>query len=94
MDAIDGILMGIGGMVGGGIFILNGVSVLKAGKYAPISWLIGLVLCLLIAFSYCLLAEEFPSKGGTIDYPEKLLDKKHEKWKKRFSLLVILGYVI
>lgn len=93
MNALDGILMGVGGMVGGGIFILNGVSIIKAGKYGPISWMIGLCLCLLIAFSYCILTEEYPSSGGTIEYPEKLLDKKETKWKKIFAMIVILGYI-
>ena len=85
MELDRGITLGIGGMVGGGIFLLNGVSVYKNREYAPLSWLIGMCLCLLIVFSYCILTDEYPSKGGTIDIPKNLLSKERIG-RKRFLL--------
>ena len=90
---IDNILISIGGMVGGGIFLLNGVSVFKHRKYAPISWIIGMIISLLISFSYCILANEYPGIGGTINYPYHLLNRKKYNWIcNGFSLFVLLGY--
>lgn len=94
MKLNNGITLGIGGMVGGGIFLLNGVAVYKNRGYAPFSWLIGMCVCLLIVFSYCILTDEYPSKGGTIDYPEELIIEG-KNWKKKiFTILVILGYIV
>ena len=73
MKLNNGITLGIGGMVGGGIFLLNGVAVYKNRGYAPFSWLIGMCVCLLIVFSYYILTDEYSSKGYTIDYPEELI---------------------
>lgn len=90
---IDNILISIGGMVGGGIFLLNGVSVFKHRRYAPISWIIGMIISLLVSFSYCILANEYPGIGGTINYPYHLLDRKKYNWIcNGFSLFVLLGY--
>ena len=90
---IDNILISIGGMVGGGIFLLNGVAVYKNKDYAPLAWLIGMVISLLISFSYTILANEYPGVGGTINYSYNLLDKKDILLTNGFSILVIFGYL-
>ena len=90
---IDNILISIGGMVGGGIFLLNGVAVYKNKQYAPLAWLIGMIISLLISFSYTILANEFPGVGGTINYSYNLLDKTDSILTNGFSILVIFGYL-
>ena len=88
----DGISIGIGGMIGGGIFLLNGVSVLENGKYAPISWFVGMIIALIIVHSYIILTHEYPDEAGTILYPFKLL--KEPRTKNIISSLIVLGYVV
>ena len=80
-------------MVGESIFLLNGVSIYKNRGYAPIYRLRGTSICLLIAFSYCILSDEYPTKGETIDYPKDLMSKGQGE-KTAFSMVVILGYII
>ena len=89
---IDAILLSIGGMIGGGIFILNGLIVQKNKQWAPLSWLIGLFIALLISFSYIILSQEFnDSNGGTIFYMEKMIN--NTQIKKIYAVVTILGYI-
>ena len=83
--------LGIGGMIGGGIFILNGLIVLKNKGYSPYVWLIAVIIALIIGFSYILLSLEYKSNDGTILYPEKLIENKNIKIL--FGFLIILAYV-
>ena len=88
----DGISIGIGGMIGGGIFLLNGVSVFENGKYAPLAWFVGMVVALIIAQSYIILTHEYPDDAGTILYPFKLLEDP--RIKNVISVFIVLGYII
>ena len=88
----DGISIGIGGMIGGGIFLLNGVSVFENGKYAPLAWFVGMVVALIIAQSYIILTHEYPNDAGTILYPFKLLEDP--RIKNVISFFIVLGYII
>jgi amino acid transporter len=88
----DGISIGIGGMIGGGIFLLNGVSVFENGKYAPLAWFIGMIVALIIAQSYIILTNEYPNDAGTILYPFKLFEDP--RIKNVISIFIVLGYII
>lgn len=89
---LDAILLSIGGMIGGGIFILNGLLVQKNKQWAPLSWSIGLFIALLISFSYIILSQEFSNNnGGTIFYMEKMV--KNIQIRKIFAIIVIFGYI-
>lgn len=90
---IDAILLSIGGMIGGGIFILNGLVVQKNKQWAPLSWFIGLFIALLISFSYITLSQEFNDRnGGTIFYMEKMIN--NIQIKKIYAVVTILGYIV
>jgi uncharacterized protein len=62
------VAIGIGGMVGGGIFAVLGLSVQIAGGGAPIAFLMAGLLALLTARSYALLSRSYPSRGGTVTF--------------------------
>ena len=90
ISLIDSTLLGVGGMIGGGVFILNGVIVKKNRNLGPFSWLIGFLVCITVVFSYVLLSQEYPSNQGTIEYPRKLLTRN------KFiisGIIIVFGYV-
>lgn len=60
--------LGIGSMVGAGIFALLGQAALMAGRDVYLSFAIGGVVALLSGYSYARLASRFPSSGGIMDY--------------------------
>jgi len=62
------IAIGVGGMVGGGIFAVLGLSVQVAEGAAPVAFLLAGVVALLTARSYALLSKVYPSRGGTVTF--------------------------
>ena len=62
------VAIGIGGMVGGGIFAILGLSIALARGAAPIAFLIAGVVTYLTAVSYARLSVAFPSRGGTVTF--------------------------
>ena len=60
--------IGIGGMVGGGIFAVLGLSVQLARGAAPIAFGVAGAVALLTAWSYARLSVAFPSQGGTVTF--------------------------
>ena len=91
VNLIDSILLGIGGSIGGGIFILNGIVVNKVKNFSPLVWLFGGLICMTIAFSYIILSLEYKSDEGTLEYPKKLFDS--ELKKNIIDILIIFGYI-
>lgn len=63
--------IGIGGMVGGGIFAVLGLSVQLAQGGAPIAFLIAGIVALVTAYSYARLSVTYPSQGGTVAYLDR-----------------------
>ena len=60
--------IGVGGMVGGGIFAVLGLTITLAGGGAPISFLVAGLIALLTTYSYIKLSLRYPSEGGTIEF--------------------------
>ena len=60
--------IGIGGMVGGGIFAVLGLSIGLARGAAPIAFLIAGGVAWLTAVSYARLSVAYPSRGGTVTF--------------------------
>ncbi len=58
--------IGIGGMVGGGIFAVLGEAVTIARGATPIAFLIAGLIALVTASSYARLSVRYPSQGGTV----------------------------
>ena len=64
----EAVAIGIGGMVGGGIFSVLGLSVQISGSGAYLSFILGGIISLLTGYSYAKLAVKFPYRGGTVEY--------------------------
>ncbi len=62
------VFLGIGSMVGAGIFIVIGQAGAIAGNLVMISFLIAGVIALLCGYSLSKLAIRYPSRGGIIEY--------------------------
>ncbi len=62
------VLLGIGSMVGAGIFIVIGEAGVIAGNLVTVSFLIGGGIALLCGYSLSQLAVRYPSRGGIIEY--------------------------
>lgn len=60
--------LGIGAMVGAGIFILSGVAIGKAGPAVFISFVIAAILEILLGLCYAELASRYPRAGGAYEY--------------------------
>lgn len=63
--------IGIGGMVGGGIFAVLGLAVQLAHGGTPVAFLIAGGVALLTAYSYTRLSVAYPSQGGTVVFIDK-----------------------
>ena len=60
--------IGIGGMVGGGIFAVLGLAVQMAHGGTPIAFAIAGLVALFTAYSYTRLSVRYPSRGGTVEF--------------------------
>ena len=62
------VFLGIGSMVGAGIFVLLGEAGAIAGNLVWLSFILGGLIALLSGYSLAKLAETFPSRGGIVEY--------------------------
>ena len=60
--------LGIGSMVGAGIFVLLGEAGAIAGNLVWISFICGGIIALLSGYSLAKLAAKYPSRGGIVEY--------------------------
>lgn len=62
------VAIGVGGMVGGGIFAVLGLAVQLARGGTPIAFALAGGVALLTAYSYAKLSVTYPSRGGTVTF--------------------------
>lgn len=62
------VLMGLGGMIGAGIFVLLGEAGAVAGSAVWLSFLVAGTIALLTGYSYGKLGARYPSAGGVVEY--------------------------
>lgn len=60
--------IGIGGMVGGGIFAVLGLAVELAKGGTPVAFLFAGILALITSYSYVHLSKTYPDRGGTVKF--------------------------
>ncbi len=60
--------MGIGAMIGAGIFALLGQVASLTGSYTPMLFVTGAVISILTGYSYARLGIRYPSSGGVAEY--------------------------
>ena len=85
------IAMGIGGMVGGGIFSVLGLAIAQAGHAAPIAFAIGGLIALLTGLSYTNLGLAFRSSGGSFTFLEHAF--KNRNIAAMGGWLLLVGYM-
>ncbi|MGW8314552.1 MAG: APC family permease [Bacteroidales bacterium] len=64
----EAISIGIGGMVGGGIFAVLGLAVAFSKGGTPIAFLFAGLLALITSYSYVKLSIAYPDRGGTVKF--------------------------
>ncbi len=64
MSLFGGVALGLGIMIGAGIFVLTGQAAGLAGDLFPVAFLTAAVVVTFSAYSYVKLSHEFPSSGG------------------------------
>ncbi len=60
--------LGIGGMMGAGLFSLLGTASIHAGTHIPLAFLIGAIAASFSVYSYAKLGATFPSSGGAATF--------------------------
>jgi amino acid transporter len=65
---VEAVSIGIGGMVGAGIFSILGVVAQAAGNAMWLAFAVGGVVALLSTYSYAKLGATFPSAGGAVHF--------------------------
>jgi len=83
--------MGVGGMVGGGIFSVLGLSIGLAGHAAPLAFALGGMLALITGWSYAKLGLCFHSDGGSFTYLEHAF--RHPNIAGLGGWLLLAGYI-
>ncbi len=69
------VFLGIGSMVGAGIFVLLGEAGAIAGNLVWVSFIFGGVIALLSGYSLAKLATVYPSRGGLVEYLVQCYDE-------------------
>ena len=65
---IEAFSIGVGGMVGGGIFAVLGLTISLSRGAAPVAFAIAGLIALVTVYSYVKLSLRYPSEGGTIEF--------------------------
>ena len=84
--------IGIGGMVGGGIFAVTGLTIQLTRGAAPLAFVVAGVVALLTAYSYWCLSLRYPSRGGTVEFLNVAFGPGI--FTGGLNILLCLGYVI
>jgi amino acid transporter len=84
--------IGIGGMVGGGIFAVLGLAAQLAKGATPVAFVFAGVVALITTYSYKNLSVAFPSQGGTVTF----IDRGYgvDSFTGGMNILLWLSYVI
>ncbi len=62
------VAIGVGGIVGGGIFAVLGLAVQLAHGGTPVAFAVAGVVALLTTYSYAKRSVAYPSRGGTVTF--------------------------
>jgi amino acid transporter len=84
--------IGIGGMVGGGIFAVTGLTVEVTRGAAPVAFLIAGIVALLTSYSYLKLTLRYPGEGGTVEFLNRAFGSGIATGAA--NILLLLNYVV
>ncbi len=92
MGLFSAVSIGVGGMVGGGIFAVLGLAVLLGGGGTPFAFLLGGIIVLLTCYSYSKLSSHFLCEGGTVSFIHRIFKNP---WLGSFvNILLVVSYII
>jgi amino acid transporter len=86
------IAIALGGMVGGGIFTILGISVSMIGNLTPIAIIIGGLTASLAAYSYVKLGLYYKDEGATYSFFKRTYPKSHFS-ASAIGWFIIFGYI-
>jgi amino acid transporter len=84
--------IGIGGMVGGGIFAVLGVAATDAGGATPVAFLVGGFVAAVTAYSYARLSVAMSSAGGTVAFVDRVFGVG--RLTGSVNAMLWIGYVV
>lgn len=84
--------IGVGGMVGGGIFAVLGLSVQLAKGGTPVAFAIAGLVALITSYSYAKLSVRYPSRGGTVSFLDQAFGRGFLSGSA--NVLLWLSYVV
>jgi amino acid transporter/nucleotide-binding universal stress UspA family protein len=73
LGLFDAIMIGVGAMIGAGVFVLTGIAAGEAGPAAIIAFALNGVVTLFTAFSYAELASAIPEAGGGYSFVKRAM---------------------
>jgi amino acid transporter len=73
----DVTLLGIGLIIGAGIYVLVGKVALQAGAYVPLAFLVSALIATFAGFTYAELSSRYPKSAGEAYYVEAAF---HRRW--------------
>ena len=71
LGLLELIAIALGGMIGGGIFTVLGISISMVGVFTPIAFIFGGLLAMLAAYSYIKLGVYYQDEGATYSFFKK-----------------------
>jgi amino acid transporter len=86
------VAIALGGMVGGGIFTILGISVSMIGNLTPIAIIIGGLIASLAAYSYVKLGLYYRDEGATYSFYKRTYPTSHFK-ASAIGWFIIFGYI-
>jgi len=92
LGTLSTLSIGIGGMVGGGIFAVTGLTVEITRGGAPVAFLIAGIVALLTSYSYLKLTLRYPGEGGTVAFLNQAFGGGI--FTGAANILLVLSYVV
>ncbi|WP_222705787.1 APC family permease [Salidesulfovibrio onnuriiensis] len=89
---LSAVSIGIGGMVGGAIFAVLGISAALAGGAMPIAFCAGGLVALSTSYSYAKLSVAFPDRGGTVSFINRAFG--HGLFSGGMNNMLLLSYAV
>jgi len=86
------VAIGVGGMVGGGIFAVLGLAVQLAHGGTPVAFALAGAVALLTTYSYAKLSVAYPSRGGTVTFLDRTFGAG--MFTGSLNVLLWLSYVV
>jgi len=91
ISLVAAVSIGVGGMIGAGIFSIFGVGAQIAGNAVYLSFIIAGVVALFCAYSYAKLGSRFPSAGGPVEFLVRGFGSSTVSGG--FNILLWIGYI-